>query len=132
MEFLRFLVVSVAGVLLDIGIGWVLASALGAPLWLAAATGFAVAALLNYLLHRGWTFQQARGMAEHARVLRYLAALGLTFVARMAAVLGIGALLGPEVSAPVVLVPSIGISFAVSFLATKFLVFHSGKKGTAG
>ena len=132
MEFLRFLVVSVTGVLVDIGIGWLLASALGAPLWLAAATGFAVAAGLNYLLHRSWTFQQTSAMAEQARVLRYLASLGLTFMARMATVVGLGALLGPNVSALMVLVPSVGVSFVVSFLATKFLVFHSGKKGTAG
>jgi putative flippase GtrA len=131
MEFLRFFTVSATGVLVDVGIGWLLASALGAPLWLAAASGFAVAAALNYVLHRRWTFQHAGGMAEHTRLLRYLGALGLTFVARMAAVSGLSALLGPEVQPLAVLVPSVAISFAVSFLATKFMVFRGGENGDA-
>jgi putative flippase GtrA len=127
MEFLRFLSVSVLGVAVDIGIGWLLAS-LGLPLWLAAAVGFAVAAALNYALHRGWTFQQAGGMAERSRLLRYLLSLGLTFATRIVAVLGFGALFGPSAPPLAVLLPSVALSFAVSFLATKFLVFRDGEK----
>lgn len=128
MEFLRFFTVSVTGVLVDVGLAWLLATALGAPLWLAAAVGFTVAAALNYVLHRGWTFQRASAMAEQARLLRYLAALGLTFVARMAAVNGFGALLGPEPPPLAVLLPSVAVSFAVGFLATKFMVFGGDEK----
>ncbi len=128
---MRFLSVSVLGVAVDIGTAWVLAS-LGAPLWLAAAIGFAAAAGLNYGLHRGWTFQQAGGMAERARVLRYLASLGLTFGARMLAVLGFGALMGAAAPPLMVLLPSVAVSFVVSFVATKFLVFRDGEKRDAG
>lgn len=126
MEFLRFLTVSVLGVGVDLGISWLLATA-GTPLWIAAAAGFATAAVLNYALHRGWTFQHTEGMAEPARLLRYLASLGLTLAARMAAVFGISALLGPDAKPLAVLIPSVAVSFAVSFLASKFLVFHTTK-----
>jgi putative flippase GtrA len=129
MEFLRFLTVSVIGVLVDIAIGWLLSTTMGVPLWLAAAVGFATAAMLNYVLHRGWTFQRTVGMAEPARLLRYIATLGLTFVVRIVAVTSLSALFGPEAPALLILVPSVGISFAVSFLATKFLVFHSDDEG---
>lgn len=126
MEFLRFLTVSVLGVGVDLGLGWLLAAA-GTPLWLAAALGFAVAAALSYVLHRGWTFQDAAGMAKPTRLLRFLASLGLTFAARMVAVFSIGAMLGPDTNPLAVLVPSVAISFAVSFLAAKFLVFRATK-----
>ena len=130
MEFLRFLTVSVLGVGVDLGLSWSLATA-GTPLWIAAAAGFAVAAVLNYVLHRGWTFQAASGMAEPTQLLRYLGSLGLTLAARMAAVFGIGTLLGPDAKPLAVLVPSVAISFAISFLAAKFLVFRT-TKGDAG
>ncbi len=47
----RFFLVSVAGLAVDIGIAFSIATLLGAPLWIAAATGFLVAACGNYILH---------------------------------------------------------------------------------
>ncbi|MGV8954570.1 MAG: GtrA family protein [Cypionkella sp.] len=132
MEALRFLVVSGVGVVADIGIAWLLSAGLGLPIWLSATIGFAVAATLNYALHRGWTFRQASAMAEPARLLRYLMALGLTLAARLLAVLGFGMMLGANAQPLAVLVPSVAVSFAVSFVAAKLLVFRNDQARDAG
>lgn len=121
MQFLRFLAVSVLGVGVDLGASWLFAT-LGAPLWLAASLGFGLAALLNYLLHLRWTFQTN---ATPAQATRYAAGLGLTYATRIGAVLVIGHMRGPDAPALWVLVPAVGISFIVSFLANKFLVFQN-------
>ena len=85
MQSLRFLMVSVVGVALDIALGWALATRLDLPLWLAGALGFATAALLNYLLHERWTFWGGRNRRSLGRFGRYLMSLGLTAVVRLLA-----------------------------------------------
>ena len=130
MEFLRFVIVSVVGVVVDLGMSWALAHA-GVPLWVAAVAGFAVAATLNYVLHRRWTFGGVQAGPERARVIRYLGALGLTLGARLVAVFTLGAVLGPQAHPMAILLPSVAFSFAVSFIATKFMVFRKGQNGKA-
>ena len=75
MEAVRFFAVAVAGLVLDMAVAWSAARLLGLPLWLAAATGFAVAATMNYVLHELWTFRHGARRLSAGRVLRYAMAL---------------------------------------------------------
>ena len=85
-EALRFFAVSVAGLVLDLAVAWSAARLFGLPLWLAAATGFAVAAAMNYALHELWTFRAGARQLSAGRALRYGAALAATLAGRVAAV----------------------------------------------
>lgn len=123
MQSVRFLMVSVVGVALDIALGWALATRLDLPLWLAGALGFATAALLNYLLHERWTFWGGRNRRSLGRFGRYLMSLGLTAVVRLLAILGFEWLLGADRGALAVLLPSVALSFCASFLLARSWVF---------
>lgn len=123
MQPVRFLLVSVVGVVLDIALGWYLAARLGLPLWLAGALGFATAALVNYLLHETWTFWGGRTRRSLGRFGRYLMSLALTAAVRLAAILGFEWVLGAERGALAVLLPSVALSFCASFLLARSWVF---------
>ena len=56
-QFVRFFAVTVLGVILDLAIAFALHQWAGVPLWLAAATGFAIAAGANYVIHQTWSFR---------------------------------------------------------------------------
>ena len=60
-ELLRFFVVTVLGVILDLAIAFALHTWAGVPLWLAAATGFTLAASANYVIHQTWSVRGGRG-----------------------------------------------------------------------
>ena len=122
-EALRFFAVSVAGLVLDLAVAWSAARLFGLPLWLAAATGFAVAAAMNYALHELWTFRAGARQLSAGRALRYGAALAATLAARVAAVALLAALWGDNRALPV-LVAGAGVSFCVNYLISKFFVFR--------
>jgi len=109
-ELARFFAVAVAGLAVDLAIGWTLAEPLGLPLAVAATAGFAVAAALNYALHELWTFRDGARQLSAARALRYLGVLGLTLAVRLAAlaVLGLAA----------------AVSFAANYAASRMMVFR--------
>ncbi|WP_461308563.1 GtrA family protein, partial [Albidovulum sp.] len=58
-DFLRFVLASGLGLVLDIALALALHDLAGLPLWLAATISFFAVALLNYLLFEFWIF--ARG-----------------------------------------------------------------------
>jgi putative flippase GtrA len=122
VELLRFTVVAIGGVLLDLVIAYSLAVGLGLPLWLAATAGFAVAALVNYILHELWTFGSKTSRPSVLRAAKYLFLCALTLVVRVAVVFLLGAWFG---SGPIllILIASAGVSFVVNFALSKFLIF---------
>lgn len=122
MEAARFFVVSVVGLVLDLGVAWSAARLLGVPLWLAAAAGFVVAAGLNYALHELWTFRSGARQLSVVRALRYGMALVATLAARVASVAALVAVFGDSHALPV-LVAGAGISFCVNYLVSKYFVF---------
>jgi putative flippase GtrA len=124
-EFLRFFVVTVAGVVLDIAVAYALHAALGWPLWLAAASGFALAAAANYAIHQTWTFRTGPRRLSLGRAARYGAVALVTLLARLAAVAALAGLAGPSL-ALLVLIAGAGVSFLVNFTLSKLFVFEGG------
>lgn len=121
-EMLRFFVVTVAGVVLDLAIAYLLASQMGLPLWLAAGVGFVIAACANYIAHQLWSFQSGSRRLSSARALKYGGAALATLATRVAVVALLERALGGE-QALLILVCGAGVSFFVNFALSKFVVF---------
>ncbi len=127
MEVARFFAVAVVGLALDLAVAWSAAQLLGLPLWLAAAIGFAIAAIANYGLHELWTFRSAARRLSAARALRYSFALGITLAIRVSTVAALAAIFG-DARALAVLVAGAGVSFCVHYLISKHFVFFMAPK----
>lgn len=127
-DFVKFFVVSVLGLGLDLGAAWALATLAGVPLPLAAFCGFGAGAVLNYGLHEAWTFASKDRKPSVKRGGLYLLALGVTVAVRVAAVAVLEATLlpGPD-QALFVLVAATGLSFVTNYLLSKYVVFRPGR-----
>ena len=124
-QVVRFGIVSVIGMVVDVAIGWFLSAGAGMPLTLAATTGFVVAAALNYMLHARWTFADATNGLSAWRGGLYLLTLGTTLATRLGVVAVLQAVVPDGPFKPLLaLVPAIGASFVVNFLLNKLLVFR--------
>jgi putative flippase GtrA len=128
MEILRFAIVAVLGVILDIGIAYALASALGIPLWLAATIGFATAALANYMAHEFWTFRHEASRISVLRAGQYVLTSAVTLLIRLALIAVFSSWLGAQ-HRLLILVAAAGTSFAFGFVFSKFLVFSNRHDG---
>ncbi len=123
MEIVRFFIVSIGGVVVDIAISYAVASQFGAPLWLAAAVGFTVAAVGNYVLHEVWTFRQASVPAlSSRRALYYLISSGVTLLSRLVVVAWLATWISRD-NALEILIGGAAVSFFVNYMISKFLVF---------
>ncbi|WP_285712495.1 GtrA family protein [Erythrobacter oryzae] len=119
-ELVRFFAVTVLGVILDLAIAFALHQWAGVPLWLAAATGFAIAAGTNYVIHQTWSFRS--GPLSLRRAGLYAGVALVTLAVRV----GIVALLDralPGAWPLAILVAGAGGSFCVNFVLSKWIVF---------
>lgn len=123
-ELSRFLTVAVGGFGLDLAVSWWTAEFFGLPLWVAAATGFAVAAVVNYAAHELWTFHNGAQRLSIARASRYGLVLAATLAARAGSVAALAALLGDSWVLPVLLAGA-AVSFCVHYLLSKQFVFRT-------
>ncbi|WP_136637808.1 GtrA family protein [Pseudooceanicola onchidii] len=128
MELIRFFIVSLVGVLIDIGIAWFLSVTLALPLWFCAAIGFTLAAVSNYALHESWTFRQQNAKLSGRRGVQYFGAALTTLLMRLAVVAALERTLGPDWSLAILIVGA-GVSFFVNFALSKFLVFAGTASG---
>lgn len=128
-ELVRFAFVLAAGLIIDLGIGFVLASVLDVPLALAAALGFAVGALFNYVLHEIWTFRTEDGGLSPVRALLYLGSSLLSMGVRIALVSALSPLAANGLSRLSVLALAAFFSFIVNYLLSRFVVYYRGAKG---
>lgn len=127
-DFLKFLVVSVLGLGLDLSVAWALATFAGVPLPAAAFCGFAAGAVLNYGLHEVWTFASKDRKPSAKRGGLYLLTLGAVVGVRVATVAALEATLFPaKDQALIVLVLATGVSFVVNYLLSKYVVFRPGR-----
>jgi putative flippase GtrA len=119
---LRYAAVTVAGLIVDLGVAILLVYASLSPP-LASAAGLVVAAAFNFLLHRTWTFRDALAQPMLAQMAGYLTGLSLTTLVRMGtlAVLSVAI---PVLAAPMALAAAIGVSFFINFVFLKTLVFR--------
>lgn len=121
-ELLRFFIVTVLGVVIDLAIAFALHTGLGVPLWLAAAIGFTLAASANYVIHQTWSFQSGpRNLSARRAGLYALVALATLAVRVAIVVLLDRALAGAYPLA--ILIAGAGGSFFVNFALSKFVVF---------
>lgn len=121
-ELLRFFIVTVLGVMIDLAIAFGLHTGLGVPLWLAAAIGFTLAASANYVIHQTWSFQSGpRNLSTRRAGLYALVALATLAVRVAIVVLLDRALAGAYPLA--ILIAGAGGSFFVNFALSKFVVF---------
>ncbi|WP_017665050.1 GtrA family protein [Porphyrobacter sp. AAP82] len=119
-ELVRFFAVTVLGVILDLAIAFALHRWAGVPLWLAAASGFAVAALANYVIHQTWSFRNGALSLRRAGLYAGVA------LATLGVRVGIVALLDralPGAWPLAILVAGAGVSFSVNFVLSKRIVF---------
>ena len=123
-EFLRFAAVTVLGLITDISLAFWLSKFFGINLVIAAAAGFAVGAIVNYLLHEFWTFQCADRRLSTSRMLRYCGAVGATLITRMAAVYALSQTLFADQGSLIILLLATLLSFFVNYLLSKFFVFQ--------
>jgi putative flippase GtrA len=119
---LRFLVVTVCGLILDLGIAMCLVAA-GLPRPLATGGGLVVAAAFNFVLHRAWTFQSSEARPLRAQLTGYLVGLVLTLLVRIGTLTGLS-LAVSRLDDLAALAVAIGVSFVFNFLFLKKLVFR--------
>jgi len=125
-QFLRFKLVTLLGLALDLTLAYSVRQALGWPLPLCAAIGFAAGAIFNYLAHEYWTFvNRVAGGLSARRFGRYILTVSVTLIIRIALVAA-GAMIpfmaGHDLA---VLVAAAGISFIVHFLLARSFAFNS-------
>lgn len=111
---------------MDFTVAWFAAARLGAPLPLAAAAGFVLAAVLNYLLHELWTFRSRGTRISSRRGAGYLAVVLLALVVRMGVVAALEHTVFPEPDqrmAPLALAAL--VSFVVTYAMSRAFVFRT-------
>lgn len=116
-SLVRFGLVAVAGLGVDLGTAWLLRPFM--PLPLAAFFGFCVGAAFNYLLHERWTFGTRAASAKRGSL--YLLALLATLGTRVGSVAILDRTALPDLA---VLILATGVSFVVNYLLSRFLVFR--------
>lgn len=123
-EAIRFFLVSLAGLGIDIGVAWALIALVGASDPVAAVVGFSVATVINYFGHQFWTFQKGERRASLRRFSAFAGVVVLTLVVRLLVLDFLGPLLpGSGLNAPLRLGLAATVSFFVSFLMSKFMIF---------
>lgn len=120
---IRFGLVAVAGLAVDLAVAWSIAAVAGFPLPIAALCGFLVAASGNYVLHERWTFRSGAGLSARRGVL-YLALMGATLGVRIGAVTVLHSWVFAKAQVLPPLVLATGFSFLFNFAVSKFLVFR--------
>jgi putative flippase GtrA len=116
----RFFAVTVLGVILDLAIAYALHRWAGVPLWLAAATGFTLAAGANYVIHQTWSFRTGPLSAKRASL--YAGVALVTLAVRVGVVAALERAL-PGAWPLAILVAGAGGSFGVNFALSKWIVF---------
>ena len=127
MEVVRFLIVSVAGVFIDVSTAYSVAMILDTPLWIAAAVGFVIAAGGNYILHEVWTFQGRAQRASRLRALQYLGVSLFTLLFRLAVVAWLSSWIDRD-HALIILIGGSAVSFFVNYSVSKFIFFSNSIK----
>lgn len=123
-EAFRFLLISAAGLGVDIGAAWALIAFSGMLDSIAAILGFSVATVVNYLGHQLWTFRESGQKLSFRRFLIFTGVVVLILAIRLVVLSAIGpSFPGSGLNAPIRLVLAAIVSFWASFFLNKFLVF---------
>ena len=126
--FLKFVMVSGAGFLLDLAIALGLHENAELPLWLAATISFFVVAGLNYLLFEFWIFRDPGKSFSWVRLAGVLVASIAAAAARVGAILGLTSVYSALIAegralSLALLVSGAAVSVVVNYVLNKRLVF---------
>lgn len=127
-DLFRFAAVIVAGLAIDLSVGFLLAELVGLPLLLSAAAGFFAGAAFNYVLHELWTFRSTDDRLSIARASLYLVTSLVTLGVRLAVVALLSPLSVGAVSRFAVLAAAAGVSFFANYLLSRFAVYRRAKQ----
>lgn len=123
---LRYLVVVVLGLSLDLSVALMLAMG-GAPTSLASAAGLVFGATGNFFMHRYWTFQTPERQPMVRQILSYAVSVAMILPIRLA-VLQLLYYLPVAIGNSLALFLATGVSFLINFLVLKRLVFRRRPK----
>ena len=101
----------------------------GTPLRIAAAAGFSVAAIGNYILHEVWTFHYETARLSKSEFYYFIIS-GVTLSSRLVVVAGLSAWISLDHTL-VILIGGAAVSFFVNYIISKFPVF-SGRVENKG
>jgi putative flippase GtrA len=122
----RFVVISIAGLGIDISIAWILIDRFGFSDWVGASIGFFVATTANYVGHQLWTFREHSKGLSWFRFIQFSGVVMFTLVARLGALSFAGMLLpGDSWRIPARLLFAATVSFSITFMLSQKFVFRS-------
>ena len=124
-EVLRFAIVTVAGLIVDLGTAMLAAEVIGLSLPAGAAMGFFAGALFNYVCHELWTFRVRGGGLSARRAGLYLVSMRVVLGARMGVAIALSPLAVGRLSTLGVLIAAAGVSFIVNYLLSRLVVYGS-------
>jgi putative flippase GtrA len=125
----RYLLVVVAGFLLDLSIAWATRTLLAIDLVIAAAIGFVVAMTLSYFAHELWTFHRAASAVSLRRFMKFVAACAAIFVTRLILVWATGLIAELPGGDLARLLIAYGGSLVVGFFLNRTAVFDDEPAG---
>lgn len=129
-SLVRFGIVAVAGLGIDLAIAWSLAAFAGLALPVAATIGFGGGAAFNYVLHERWTFGPGQVSAKRSSL--YALTVMATLAVRVGTVALLEATLLPHAQHRLaVLLLATGVSFVVNYLLSRTLVFRTATRQEA-
>ena len=121
----RFLIASIAALLIDMVLTLVLRETTSLSLTASAAIAFVLVGASFYVVHEFWTFRRAGSSASAKRLAQNFGALVMAFFSR---ILTIGALefwhTPDTLLGAVYFMIGAGVSFSVNYLANRFWVFR--------
>lgn len=118
-EIVRFGLVTLVGLGVDLATAWVAVHCLGLPLAPAMGLGFLAGAGLNYALHLAWTFAGNARAASASGVTVYFLATSLVLGVRVGMAALLDGLFGGTGLAIMTVPGAVGGSFLVNFLLTR-------------
>lgn len=121
-EGIRFLFTVLLGLIIDLGVSFLLRYLFHTPLFFSAAVGFLSGAAFNYVFHSLWTFKDS---SKHSpsRVFLYIIGLGLTFLVRLLAIQAFSFIEYSQYGDVIRLVLAVGVSFMFNYLMSKVVIF---------
>ncbi len=124
-QFIRFFIVAVGGLVIDLAIVWLTLALLPVHISIAMIAGFSAGALANYLAHEFWTFKSGEGtQASVGRAASYYVIVSLALGVRVGAATVLEHFFPtPQWLWPIIIV-SVGLSFVTNFGLTRFVLFR--------
>ena len=123
-ELIRFFLVAVAGLVIDIAIAWSCIVFAGVSDPVAASIGLLAGMVFNYFLHLLWTFRDHQRQASIKHFLQFAITVGITLIVRIIVLESIRQAGWQSILHPVIrLGISAAVAFALSYGLCRWLIY---------